>query len=240
MNAKIVTVWGANGSGKTTVAVNLAAALADRDMMVGIISSKLTYGELQSVFGKRVEPDKGIYKAISNGCNTKNMFEATDNPNLFILSPPNAFDGMLLTAISADTVKELIEDSTIRFDYIIIDGSEELNNPISSIGLTLSNKIVRVYKVCAKDCIWHKAMENLTDLIHIRSKTITVINGYDKSCDKMAFLNGLDTKPDFELPFVSNCPTLTNSGKLIYNSKLANGHYKKTIQKLASQVMLGG
>ena len=30
------------------------------------------------------------------------------------------------------------------------------------------------------------------------------------------------------------------SGKLIYNSKLANGHYKKTIQKLASQVMLGG
>ena len=240
MNAKIVTVWGANGSGKTTVAVNLAAALADRDLMVGIISSKLTYGELQSVFGKRVEPEKGIYKAISNGCNTKNMFEATDNPNLFILSPPNVFDGMLLTAISADTVKDLIEDSTIRFDYIIIDGSEELNNPVSSIGLTMSNKIVRVYKVCAKDCIWHKAMENLTDLIHIRSKTITVINGYDKSCDKMAFLSGLDTKPDFELPFVANCPTLTNSGKLIYNSKLVNAHYKRTIQKLASQVMLGG
>ena len=240
MNAKIVTVWGANGSGKTTVAVNLAAALADRDLMVGIISSKLTHGELQSVFGKRVEPEKGIYKAISNGCNTKNMFEATDNPNLFILSPPNVFDGMLLTAISADTVKDLIEDSTIRFDYIIIDGSEELNNPVSSIGLTMSNKIVRVYKVCAKDCIWHKAMENLTDLIHIRSKTITVINGYDKSCDKMAFLSGLDTKPDFELPFVANCPTLTNSGKLIYNSKLVNAHYKKTIQKLASQVMLGG
>lgn len=122
MNAKIITVWGANGSGKTTVAANLAAALADRDLMVGIISSKLTYGELQSIFGKRIEPEKGIYKAISNGCNTKNMFEATDNPNLFILSPPNVFDGMLLTAISADTVKELIEDSRIRFDYIIIDG----------------------------------------------------------------------------------------------------------------------
>lgn len=240
MNAKIITVWGANGSGKTTVAANLAAALADRDMMVGIISSKLTYGELQSIFGKRVEQDKGIYKAISNGCNTKNMFEVTSNPNLFVLSPPNTFDGMLLTAISADTVRELIEDSTIRFDYVIIDGSEELNNPVSSIGLTMSNKVIRVYKVCTKDCIWHKAMENLTDLIHIRNKTITVINGYDKSCDKMAFLNCLDTKPDFELPFVVNCPVLTNSGKLIYNSKLANGQYKKIIQKLASQVMLGG
>lgn len=240
MNAKIITVWGANGSGKTTIAANLAAALADRHFMVGIISSKLSYGELQSIFGKRVGPEKGMYKAISNGCNTKNMFEVTDNPNLFILSPPSVFDGMLLTAISADTVRELIEDSTIRFDYIIIDGSEDLNNPVSSIGLIMANKIIRVYRVCAKDCIWHKAMENLTDLIHIQNKTITVINAYDKSCDKLAFLSGLDTKPDFELPFVANCSILTNSGKLIYNSKISNGFYKKIIQKLASQVIMGG
>lgn len=240
MNAKIITVWGANGSGKTTVASNLAAALADRDMMVGLISAKLIYGELQSIFGRRIEQEKGMYRAISNGCNTKNMFETTNNPNLFILSPPNVFDGMLLTAISGDTIRELIEDSTIRFDYIIIDGSEELNNPVSSVGLTMSNKVVRVYKVCARDCIWHKAMENLTDLIHIRNKTITVLNGYDKTCDKMAFLSALEVKPDFELPFVSNCPVLTNSGRLIYNSKLVSGQYKKIIQKIAGQVMLGG
>ena len=168
------------------------------------------------------------------------MFTATYNPNLFILSPPNDFDGLLLTAISADTVKELIEDSTIRFDYIIIDGSEDLNNPVSSVGLTMSNKIVRVYKVCIRDCIWHKAMKNLTDLLNVGNKTITVINAYDKSCDKLAFLNALDTKHDFELPYISNAPILTNSGKLIYNSKFVSGHYKKTIQKLASQLMMGG
>ena len=41
MNAKIVTVWGASGSGKTTTAVNLALALAERNLMVALISSKL-------------------------------------------------------------------------------------------------------------------------------------------------------------------------------------------------------
>lgn len=240
MDAKLITVWGPNGSGKTTVATNLAAALADRDFTVGIISSKLCFGELQGVFGKRIERDKGLYKAISNGCNTKNMFEATYNPNLFILSPPNEFDGLLLTAISAETVKELIEDSTLRFDYIIIDGSEELNNPVSSLGLSMADKIVRVYKVCTKDCIWNKAMDNLTDLLHIRDKTVTVINAYDKSCDKMAFLSGIGVKPDFELPFIESSNALTNSGKLIYNSKFVNGQYKKTIQKLVGQLMLGG
>ena len=168
------------------------------------------------------------------------MFEATDNPNLFFLSPPNFFDAMLLTAVSADSIKELIEDCAIRFDYIIIDGSEELNNPISSIGLTMSNKIIRVYKVCAKDCIWHNAVENLTSLLHIRNKTINVINGYDKTCDKMAFLSGTNIKPDFELPYVANCSTLINSGKLIINSKSGGGQYKKVMQRLASQAMLGG
>jgi len=240
MNAKIITVWGANGSGKTTVAANLGAALAERDFMVGIISSKLYYGELQSVFGKRIETEKGIYKALSNGGNTKNMFEETDNSNLFILSVPNVFDGLLLTAISSDSVTELIEDSLIRFDYIIIDGSEELNNPISSMGLTMANKIVRVYKVCTKDCIWHKGMENLTELLHISNKTINVINAHDQSCDKLAFLSAIDLKPDFELPYIPNCQMLSNSGKLIYNSKLGNGYYKKEIQKIAGQVMLGG
>ena len=168
------------------------------------------------------------------------MFEETDNPNLFILSVPNVFDGTLLTAISAETVTELIEDSMMRFDYIIIDGSEELNNPVSSIGLTMSNKIVRVYRVCAKDCVWHKSMENLTDLLNIENKTINVINAHDQSCDKLAFLSAIDVKPDFELPYVANCQTFTNSGKLIYNSKLGNGLYKKEIQKIAGQLMLGG
>ena len=240
MNAKIITVWGANGCGKTTVSANLAAAIADRNFMTCVISSKLIYGEMQSVFGKRVEQDRGIYKAISGGGSTRNMFEATDNPNLFFLSPPNFFDAMLLTAVSADSIKELIEDCEIRFDYIIIDGSEELNNPISSIGLTMSNKIIRVYKVCAKDCIWYNAVENLTSLLHIRNKTINVINGYDKTCDKMAFLSGTNIKPDFELPYVANCSTLINSGKLIINSKSGGGQYKKVMQRLASQTMLGG
>ena len=38
MNAKVITIWGANGSGKTTTAVNLALALAQRNFMIAVIS----------------------------------------------------------------------------------------------------------------------------------------------------------------------------------------------------------
>lgn len=81
---------------------------------------------------------------------------------------------------------------------------------------------------------------NLTDLMHIRSKTINVINGYDKSCDKMAFLNSSGIKPDFELPYIQAAATLSNSGKLIYDSRTVSGQYRKIIEKIAGQVIAGG
>lgn len=175
MNAKIITVWGVNGSGKTTTAVNLAMAIAERGFMVGIISSKLYYGELQGLFGKRVEADKGTYCAILKGCNTKNKFAETENPNLFFLSVHNSFDGMLLTAISGETIKELIDDAVIRFDYIIIDGNEELNNPVSSIGLTMADKIINVHRASVKDCIWFSAMSHMIGLLHLAIKYIGMV-----------------------------------------------------------------
>lgn len=239
MSSKIITVWGSNGSGKTTIAANLGIAIAERNLMVGIISSKLYYGELQGIFAKRLENDKGIYNAIANGCNTKNMFEsAITGSNLFFLSVPNGFDAMLLTAVSGDTAKELIEDAVMRFDYIIIDGSEELNNPISSIGLTMSSKIVIAHRASTKDCIWQASMENTMQLLNLTDKAVHILNGYDKTCDKMTYMNNVGVKFDFELPYIANGKILENSGKPFYTSSTVSNEYKKTIQKLASQAMI--
>ena len=239
MSSKIITVWGATGSGKTSIAVNLGIAIADRNLMVGIISSKLYYGELQSIFGKRLEYDKGIYNAIANGCNTKNMFEsAVSGSNLFFLSVPNGFDAMLLTAMSGETAKDLIEDAVMRFDYIIIDGNEELNNPISSLGLTMSSKIVIAHRASTKDCIWQASMENTMQLLNLTDKSIHVLNGYDKTCDKMTYMNNVGVKFDFELPYISNAKILENSGKPFYTSSTVPNEYKKIIQKLASQAIV--
>ncbi len=236
--AKIITVWGANGNGKTSVSASLGIAIAERNCMVGIISSKLYYGELQGVFGKRLENDKGIYNAIAAGCNTKNMFElASSGSNLFFLSVPNGFDGMLLTALSGDTVKDLIEDASMRFDYIIIDGSEELNNPVSSLGLTMANKILVVHRASTKDCIWQSSMENTMQLLNLNSRAIHILNGYDKTCDKMTYMSNVGVKFSFELPYIQKAKIFENSGKPFIAASVP-GEYKKTMQKIASQVMM--
>lgn len=237
MNTKIITVWGANGSGKTTIASNLGIALASRNLMVGIISSKLYYGELQGIFAKRVEDDKGIYQAIANGCNTKNMFENAAS-NLFFLSVPNGFDAMLLTAVRGETAKELIEDAAMRFDYIVIDGSEELNNPISSMGLTMSERIIVAHRASAKDCLWQASMDNTKGLLNLNDRMLHVLNGYDKTCDKLTYMSNIGVKFAYELPYVTDGRMLENAGKPFLSSSSVPGEYKKTMQKIASRVMI--
>ena len=240
MNAKIITVWGANGSGKTTTAVNLALALAERNLMVGLISSKLYYGEMQNLFGKKVDADKGLYRAISNGSTTRNMFVETDNPFLYFLSVENGFDGMLLTAINGDMVQELLNDAAIRFDYLVIDGSEELNNPLSSIALTMSDKVVTVHRASVKDCVWFSSMRSMVSLLRLSDKTIHILNAYDKTCDKVAYFSGLGLKFEFDLPYITNAKILENSGKQIYSSRNGTGVYRKMIERLASKLITEG
>lgn len=55
---KIISVCGANGSGKTTMAVNLATALTQTGSVVGLIQTELAYPSIQGFLGMRIEENK--------------------------------------------------------------------------------------------------------------------------------------------------------------------------------------
>lgn len=102
MSGKIYAVWGGNNSGKTTFAVNLACALSKRDVLVGLISSNLTYGELQIFFGQAVPPGKGLFEAL-NGDNHnigEKFAEYGESKNLFFLSIPAHYSGLLCDTVT--------------------------------------------------------------------------------------------------------------------------------------------
>lgn len=238
MNSKILTVWGSPGSGKTTLCVNLAMALAERNNMVGIISSNISCGELQILFGRRVAESRGICRAVANR-DTKNMFEETHDPNVFFLGLPNNADGLVLTAVSGNDIRDVIEDSAIRFEYVIIDGSSDLNNPISGIGLNLSQTVIVTHRASVRDVMWTNAMQNVSELLHIEERSMHVLSGYDKTCDKIAYLEGVGKKMRYELPYIENSKLLDNSGKLIWNSRIGTEGYKKVMRNIAAEIITG-
>ena len=70
--------------------------------------------------------------------------------SVFVLSVPDKFDAMQLTTVSAKSVKDMLDDANMRFDYLVIDGNTDLNNPISSIGMTEADKLLVVHRPSVK------------------------------------------------------------------------------------------
>jgi MinD-like ATPase involved in chromosome partitioning or flagellar assembly len=172
MSSKIYAIWGGNSSGKTTFAVNLACALSKRDVLVGLISSNLTYGELQTFFGQAVSPEKGLYEALrEDNPNIGEKFtEYGESKNLFFLSIPTHYSGLLCDTVTLESVERMMNAASLVFDILLVDGATEINNPVSGVGLWLADGIftctgqlserrcgIRALRVLCGSCILHRS-----------------------------------------------------------------------------------
>lgn len=97
MATKIISVCGANGSGKTTMAVNLATALTQTGSVVGLIQTELAYPSIQGFLGMRIEENKPNIKNILFDTTGKYDIEQQfqqypKNKKLFVLSVSNYID----------------------------------------------------------------------------------------------------------------------------------------------------
>ena len=240
MNAKVIAVWGANGSGKTTTAVNLAFSLSQRNFTVGLISSHIYYGEMQMLWGCNIPVHMGIYHALMGG-ETKNMLVQAGKTSVFVLSVPDKFDAMQLTTISAKSVKDMLDDANMRFDYLVIDGNTDLNNPISSLGMTEADKLLVVHRPSVKDCLWCDSMRNVFDLLNLSYKTAHILNAHDKSCDLSAYKSSIGLTFDFELGYVENANIYANTGQaIVFHDLKQEREYISGMKALTSSVILGG
>jgi len=242
MGSKIIAVWGKDNSGKTTFAVNLACALSSRNCLVGLISSNLIYGNLQVYFGQSVPPEKGIFHAINDdNPNIGGKFtEYEESKNLFFLSVPNNYTGLLCDSVSLKGVENLIIAASLVFDIIIIDGSGDIINPVSGVGLWMAERIYTLYNPSISAQMWHKGMEDFVKELHIEDKQINIIrtpNG--EFCDKV-FKGLIELHFTYELPFVKRAGVFENAGTPIYfyKSRICR-RYSNVLEKIANDIYGG-
>jgi MinD-like ATPase involved in chromosome partitioning or flagellar assembly len=140
MDASLIAIWGRSGAGKSTLAVNLACALA-KTRCVGLISSNLQYGHLQSFFGQTIESGKGLLNALENPAHSKDyVWKAASVSlleNIFLLTVPNDYTGLQADSVSMEAVEDVLDHARALFDVIIVDGSEDITNPVSGVSMCM-------------------------------------------------------------------------------------------------------
>jgi capsular exopolysaccharide synthesis family protein len=109
------------GEGKTTVSMNIAAALTQRSARVLLVDADLRRG----VLAERLEMAKnpGLSGSLTGAANWRDVVEALPNaPNLFVLQagprPPNSAE--LLGSVQ---MHELLEEWKSAYDHVIIDSA---------------------------------------------------------------------------------------------------------------------
>lgn len=219
---KIHTVWGASGSGKTTVTVRLAEMLAKKGLLVGVIASNLEYTELPLLFKQVIHSKHGIYMAIKDKKASDHFWKCPVNENIFILTVPTGYNGYDGENVSLQDAKDLLEQSAAYFDIVLVDGHDSMSNAISSVSLTLSQMVVLLHKPSLKAAAWYESRETSIKYLKLAPRMIHVQNCYDNGIDPGAYWKQIECKPQADIPFIHDAAQPFHSATGRAGTKLEN------------------
>ena len=143
----IISVFGKNGSGKSTVAIHLSQYLSMQNKFVGLISLERRYGSIQRSLGVTVPESRSILNALSQE-DIKEYFTKY-NDSMYILSLADEDDITKYDAITKLTKDEKILLDFFKklnqlFDYVIIDLTEMIIDNFTYFAIKHSEKLINI------------------------------------------------------------------------------------------------
>jgi len=225
----MIAVWGAPGSGKTTLAVNLAACLSQKNTVL-LISSNLWFPEIQLHFGQVVKAQNSISGLQQGEHELYELFTPVrGNANLQLLTLPDDHSQLFGDYLDGQLAASLFQQiDKYRFDQVIVDGSAAPNNPLSTIALNQAETVLHTVAPTIGGLFWFRAMQPLREALRLDAKTKYIANQPDGN----RLYDGVE--PDFELPFVEGMERYAGQGKTAFAGKQKK--YSKAIREIAEGV----
>jgi capsular exopolysaccharide synthesis family protein len=140
---RILVTSSAPNEGKTTVACNIAIAMAQASLKVCIIDCDLRRSRLHRIFGRR--GDKGITNLLVGEATLDEVAKPTVVPNLYCIpagpTPPNPAD-----VLHSERLKKLLIELGEHFDRVVIDSPPLVSVTDSAILSTLVDGTIFVLR----------------------------------------------------------------------------------------------
>jgi len=145
----IVAVLGAKGGvGTTSIAVNLAAAIASTGVPTTILDANLQQPDVAHMVG--TEPEHSLMELLNRGCQLdKQVFEACSVPlagshfNLNLLSPP--LDGNIAISANLSQLAECLNSIRSYSSFWILDLPRHIDKHLVTL-IDMCDKIILVFE----------------------------------------------------------------------------------------------
>lgn len=210
----IIAVFGKSGSGKSTIAINLAKSIADSGNAVGIISNELRYADISKLFTVNIPENKSLINAILDYENVLNYYTEITN-NIYLLSVGTDTNIKNLDIVSdylktaskiesdkKNNINSMLNNSLDIFDFLIIDCTDKVDDSLTFISLLNANKIINVIESSVSGISFEIAHKPLKESINFQDKWINVLNKHIESVvNKRTIESTIMEEINYVIPF---------------------------------------
>jgi MinD-like ATPase involved in chromosome partitioning or flagellar assembly len=240
---KIIAIYGAPGSGKTTIACNLAYALSKK-MTTGVLQTNIYYASIQHFFGMEIKKSKDLSTALL-GYGKEDLSKCftphPQNNNLYILSPSNTYDCLALAddknGLDGETAKNIILELKDMFDYLIVDCTPDINDALAIYSLINSEKIVNIIKPNIQGMAFATSYQSLFTALEFSDKKIIHVINNDKNYIGITTIQKILNVPSsLCIPHHKDAETAENTGIPLYTY---NNKFTTSINTIID-VIIGG
>ena len=176
MNA-MIAIWGKNGSGKSTVASNLAGAYAKSGYTTALVGANRFYGAIQHCFNMEINTKQSLRALLSGGDSlsiSDYFVKCPYEKNLFVASLADGEDCAGFRKMRVDIVVRFLNLVKKNYQIMLIDCDESIDDPLSMYSLTMSDKIEYVTRATMQSVVFAKAYDSIVSGLLIKDQ-ISVI-----------------------------------------------------------------
>lgn len=238
VRSKVIGFFGGKGgTGKTTVAANVASMLSKKGKRVILIDCDLQFGDIGLVMD--LEPKDTIVELVQdrNGITIENInsFTMLHNTGVSVLCGPKSPE--YAEYVKPEHIEKIVDTMRPYYEYIVIDLPPAFND-VSIAALENCDQIVLIYNMDILSLKNAKVCISILDQLQQKDKVNIVIN---KSMNGL--IKAKDFEKMFEMPIYGQLPYDAKSATLSVNKgqplviALPRCEISKGIDALSDKIM---